>query len=68
MTPGQFEKSSCGLCERPVAGVHYLWDTLTGRETIMWFHGEEDQCFKDVSYGPPVTVAPDFMEKTDENP
>lgn len=38
---------SCGLCERPVTGVHYLWDNLNGTETTVWFHGPEpeDQCF-----------------------
>ncbi len=52
MPTGQFNKSSCGLCERPVTGVHYLWDKLTGRETMIWYHdGEHDQCFRDVSYG-----------------
>ena len=40
---------SCGLCERPVTGVHYLWDNVTSCETTIWFHGEgeedADQCF-----------------------
>lgn len=37
---------TCALCERPVIGIHYLWDT-TGAETTVWFHGDdvEDQCF-----------------------
>lgn len=37
---------TCALCERPVVGVHYLWDT-NGSETTVWFHGDqpEDQCF-----------------------
>lgn len=37
---------TCGLCERPVLGVHFLWDT-NGAETMVWFHGDtpEDQCF-----------------------
>lgn len=40
---------SCGLCERPVTGVHYLWDNVTSCETTIWFHGDGDedvdQCF-----------------------
>ena len=42
---------SCGLCERPVTGVHFLWDNATGREATVWLHGdeEEDQCFTSVA-------------------
>jgi hypothetical protein len=40
---------NCALCERPVTGVHYLWDNLTNSETTVWFHKgddqEPDQCF-----------------------
>lgn len=42
-------KISCALCERPVVGVHYLWDNVTNQETTIWFHGDSDdgadQCF-----------------------
>ena len=66
MMPNRFDKTSCGLCERPVTGVHYLWDTLTGRETIIWFHDDEDQCFKNVPYVQPVIPNPDIMESSDD--
>ena len=55
---------SCGLCERPVTGVHFLWDNATGREATVWLHGdeEEDQCFMSVSKGRGINA----QEKSDE--
>lgn len=64
MSPGQFNKSSCELCERPVTGVHYLWDKLTERETMIWFHENEEQCFKDVFSGQPLNGGMEVMGET----
>jgi len=61
---------SCGLCERPVTGVHYLWDSLTHSETTVWFHGDgeedSDQCFlSKASKSLSESVLPGIADNTD---